>query len=147
MSLAKWCRTVIQSDGIFNLHRTTIMRSFSCVHFLRHLHLKAYMCIIYTCSQERFGSPPIYNIDVNRLEENKVKADVKISKRRPDVIYESYTLHIRHFLAPVSDVKTSCQVCKKNHFHFYSSLIMRKPVLPYVNKKGAAWSAPLLFTP
>ena len=27
------------SDGIFNLHRRTIMDSFSCIFFLRQLHL------------------------------------------------------------------------------------------------------------
>ena len=33
------CQTVILSDGTFNLHQTTIMGSFSCILFLRQLHL------------------------------------------------------------------------------------------------------------
>ena len=37
--LAEWCRTVILSDGTFNLHKTTIMDYFSCILFLRQLHL------------------------------------------------------------------------------------------------------------
>ena len=32
------------SDGIFNLHRRTIMDSFSCILFLRQLHLDLNMC-------------------------------------------------------------------------------------------------------
>ena len=32
------------SEGIFNLHRRTIMDSFSCLLFLRQLHLDLKMC-------------------------------------------------------------------------------------------------------
>ena len=34
------------SDGIFNLHRKTIMDFFSCMFFLRQLHLDLNMCFI-----------------------------------------------------------------------------------------------------
>ena len=36
--------TVIQSDGIFNLNRTTVTDSFSCILFLWQLHLGLNMC-------------------------------------------------------------------------------------------------------
>ena len=39
MRLAEWCRTVIQSDGIFHLHRTTIIDSFSCIPLFRQFYL------------------------------------------------------------------------------------------------------------
>ena len=39
ISSSEWCQTVILSDGTFNLHQTTIMGSFSCIFFLRKLHL------------------------------------------------------------------------------------------------------------
>ena len=39
VQLAERCRTVILSDGAFNLHQTTVMDSFSCILFLRQLHL------------------------------------------------------------------------------------------------------------
>ena len=41
------CEVLIEkcpSDGIFNLHRRTIMDSFSCILFLRQLHLDSNMC-------------------------------------------------------------------------------------------------------
>ena len=41
------CRVMPNSyptDGIFNLHRTTIMDCFSCILFLRHLHLCLNLC-------------------------------------------------------------------------------------------------------
>ena len=37
-------QTVIQSDGIFSAHRTTIMDSFSCILLLRQQHLSLNVC-------------------------------------------------------------------------------------------------------
>ena len=41
MSITVWPRDAehLSQEGIFNSHQTTIMDSFSCIHFLRQLHL------------------------------------------------------------------------------------------------------------
>ena len=52
----KACRVmpnVILSDGTFNLHQTTIMGSFSCILFLRQLHLDLNMYSFINCMQSR----------------------------------------------------------------------------------------------
>ena len=40
----EWCKTVIPSDVVFNLHRTTIKDSFSCILFLWQQHLSLNVC-------------------------------------------------------------------------------------------------------
>ena len=59
------------SDEIFNLHRRTIMDSFSCILFLRQLHLDLNKCFFdqfyakITCfDQEKFGTAPLLYVDV-----------------------------------------------------------------------------------
>ena len=39
MRLTKWCRIVIPRDRIFSSHQTATMYSFSCILFLRQMHL------------------------------------------------------------------------------------------------------------
>ena len=38
------CRVMPKSDGIFNLHRRTIIDSISCILFFRQLYLDLNMC-------------------------------------------------------------------------------------------------------
>ena len=66
---ADWSLVMLISypcDGTFSWHQTTIMDSFSCILFLRHLHY----CInftqnIYISCQKMFGSAPIYDTDIS----------------------------------------------------------------------------------
>ena len=66
------------SDGIFNLHRRTIMDSFSCMLFLRQLRLDLYTCCLFQfyakittfCDQEMFGTAPLLYFDVETFGGN-----------------------------------------------------------------------------
>ena len=95
MRLAERCRTVIKSEGIFKLHPTTVMDSFSCILFFRRLYLSLSMCFIlsilhcnkYIFDQEMFGSAflltmtctmssytPWYKTEISRTGENRGKS-------------------------------------------------------------------------
>ena len=114
----EWCRTVILTDGIFNSHRTTIMDSFSCILFLRQLHLSLSMYFLinfmqkYNYIQSRnvwFGSYlRCWRWNVWRKMTLKWHQTCKLTSqrhnRRPDIIHESRHTPPRvrrHFLAPV----------------------------------------------
>ena len=75
------------SDGIFNLRRRTIMDSFSCILFLRQLHLDLeYTCVVVSIyakittffDQEKFGRFLSYTLTSKRLAET----DVEMKSRR-----------------------------------------------------------------
>ena len=76
------------SDRIFNLHRRTIMDSFSCILFRRQLHLDFNKCCFYqfyaTIStffdQEKFGTAPLLYVDVEPFGGIWRENDVKTSK-------------------------------------------------------------------
>ena len=61
-----------QSDGIFNLHRRTIMDSCSCILFLRQLHLDLSMCCFMTTffDQEKFDTAPLLYVEVEMFGGN-----------------------------------------------------------------------------
>ena len=67
---------IYPSDGIFNLHRRTIMDSFSCILFLRQLHLDLNMCYQFYAEittffyQEKFGMAPLLYVDVQTFGGN-----------------------------------------------------------------------------
>ena len=100
------------SDGIFIW---TIMDSFSCIFFLRQLHLDLnvlfypfYAKITKCFDQEKFGTAPLLNVDVKIFGGNWRENDVKTSKMTSNSSYWrharelSYTPHvIRYFLVPV----------------------------------------------
>ena len=79
-----------RSNGIFNLHRRTIIDSFSCILLLRQLHLDLNMCCFYQfCAkinffnQKKFGTVPLLYVDVEtfgRKWRQDVKNDIKTSK-------------------------------------------------------------------
>ena len=112
------------SDGIFNLHRRTIMDSFSCILFLRQLHLDLNMCFLYQFyakittffDQEKFSTAPFLYVDVETFgrnrRENDIKNDVKI------VILTSCTRAVLHhsckttFLSPRQGHRNPGRVCK-----------------------------------
>ena len=88
------------SDGIFNLHRKTIMDSFSCVLFLRQLHLdlNMFVCFFFfffyakittVFDQETFGIAPLLYVDFKRLAETDVKMTSNRQTRHTDVMHES----------------------------------------------------------
>ena len=60
------------SDGICILHRRTIMGSFSCILFLRQLHLDLNLCFFFSIyakiatffDQEKFGTARLLYVDV-----------------------------------------------------------------------------------
>ena len=68
-------QVVIPSDGIYNSHRTTIMG------YYFHLSTIAFKCTIdmrycvnltlniYFCGQGKFGSAPIYDVDIKTFDE------------------------------------------------------------------------------
>ena len=66
------------SDVIFNLHQRIIMDSFSCILFLRQLHLDLNMCcfinfyakITTYFDQEKFGTVPLLYVDIERFGGN-----------------------------------------------------------------------------
>ena len=65
------------SDEIFNLHRRTIIDSFSCILFLRQLHLdlnmlfyQFYAKITTFFDQEKFGTAPLLYVDVETFGGN-----------------------------------------------------------------------------
>ena len=60
------------SDGIFNSHRRTIMDSFSCILFLRQLHLDLNMCcfINFTLKQLHFSRKVWYGSSLIRWRRN-----------------------------------------------------------------------------
>ena len=75
----KACRVMLNSypsDGIFNLHRRTIMDSFSCILFHRQLHLDLNMCYPFYAKittffdQEKFGTAPLLYVDVETSDRN-----------------------------------------------------------------------------
>ena len=93
------------SDGIFNLHRRTIMDSFSCILILRQLHLDLNMCCfikLIKSRQVRYGSSLIrWRRNVwRKLPYNDVKTSKSSYWRKARE--SSYTPQVRrHFLAPV----------------------------------------------
>ena len=99
------------SDGIFNLHQRTIMDSFSCILFLRQLHLEYvlfyqfYVKITTFFDQEKFiSTAPLLYVDVETFGGNWCENDVKTSKSSywRHAWESSYTPRVRrHFLAPV----------------------------------------------
>ena len=99
------------SDGIFNLHRKTIMDSFSCIHFLRKLYFNVRMhyyinimlnYLHFRSRHDRFG------FYLRRLHQNvwqkmtsKLTCDVKKTPSH-HARESSFISHVRrHFLAPV----------------------------------------------
>ena len=61
------------SDGIFNLHLKTIKDSFSCLLFLRQLHLDLNMCCFKMSTffdQEKIGTAPPLYVDVEMFGGN-----------------------------------------------------------------------------
>ena len=103
------------SDGIFNSHLTTIMDSFSCIHFLRKLYLNFYMryyinitlkCLHFRSRHDRFGFY-LLRWRWNIWRKMTSKSDVMTSKLTCDVKKthwrhareSSYTTRVRrHFL-------------------------------------------------
>ena len=129
------------SDGIFNLHRRTIMDSFSCILFLRQLHLdlntvyvlfyQFYARITTFFDQEQFDTAPVLYVDAKTFGRNWHENDVRMSKvtsnhqnRQTDVIplESSYTSHVRqHFLVPVGFTEIPVGYARKaflSHFVF-----------------------------
>ena len=107
------------SDGIFNLHRRTIMESFSCILFLRQLHLELNMwCFYQFCAKiTKFSIKKSsvrllsYTLTSKRLAEN----DVKTSKWRQNlkiVILTSCTRVVLH---------TSCKTTFPSHGRVHGS--------------------------
>ena len=83
------CRVMRNSyprDGIFNLHRRTIMDSFFCILLLRQLHLDLNMCCFYQFyakittffDQEKFCTAPLLYVDVEMFGRNWRENDVKM---------------------------------------------------------------------
>ena len=110
MKFAEWYQIAIQSDGIFNSHRTTLTDSFSCILFLWQLHLNFCMRyfnnitllylqfrskLVRICSYLRYW-------DWNVWRNMTSKTNEMMSKRQPDIMNESHLKPPgirRHFLA------------------------------------------------
>ena len=130
--LAEWCRTVIPSDRIFNLHQTTITDSFSCILFLWQQHLNLNVCEFYAkISTSLVKTCSFWLIHLTfmseRLAVNNVKnwcPDVKMTSWRH--AYESSTPHVRqHFLAPVGFTEILVGFARRtlssiqHHWHYW----------------------------
>ena len=119
------------SDGIFNLHRRTIMDSFSCILFLRQLHkirleyvlfyqFYAKITIYFSIKKNsvRFLS---YTLTSKRLAETDVKMKLRCQKRRQNVkivILTTCTSRIHHscktkFPSPGQVHGNPGRLCKK----------------------------------
>ena len=111
--LAEWCWTVIPSDGIFNLHQTTIMDSFSCILSFWQLHLsyftQKYLHALFyqfhteisTFSVKKRSVEHLYaTLALKLLAENAVKT----SQRQPNIM---------HFLALVSHIEIPVGYARK----------------------------------
>ena len=96
------------NDVIFNLHRRTSMDSFSCILFLRQLHLDLNMCcfINFTLKQttffdqEKFDTAPLLYVVVETFGRNGCENDVDVKTDVKIVILMSctrvaYTPHVR----------------------------------------------------
>ena len=113
MRVAEWYQKVIQSDRIFNLHWTTIMHSFSCIHFFQQLYLSLNMCNFINLTLKYLYLRPrnvwlgSYHWCWNTWQKITSNTDNKISKRH--TAWESPTTtppHVRwDFLALISDTE------------------------------------------
>ena len=126
------------SDGIFNLHRRTIMDSFSCIFFLRQLHLDLNMCcfINFKLKSLHFSIKKStvrllsYTLTSKRLVETNVNMTPRHQKwcqnRHTDGMHKSsYTPHVRwHFLPPIRVNGNPGWVCK-NFWVFIFSVLCR----------------------
>ena len=101
--------TVIPSDGIFSLHQTAIMDSFSCILFLQlSWHMGNF--VSFAPKYLHFGSRNIWfgcylrRWRWNFWQKMTSQTDIMMSKRHPDVMHESCLTppHLTiHFLALV----------------------------------------------
>ena len=119
------------SDGIFNLHRRTIMDSFSCILFLRQLHLDLNMCLFHQVyakittffSMKKSSVQLLLYVHVETFGGNRLGNDAKTSKRRQNVkivILTSCTRVVLHHpckttfrFTDMSTVWVSCKVSEK----------------------------------
>ena len=111
-------------DGIFIW---TIMDSFSCILFLRQLHLNLNVLFYPFCAkitkcfdQEKFGTAPLLNVDVKMFGGNWREYDIKTSKMMSKSSYwrrareSSYTPHVRrYFLVPVEFTESPVGYARK----------------------------------
>ena len=93
------------SDGIFSLHRRTIVASFSCINFLRLpstfrleyvLFYQFYTKITTFFDLEKFGTALSYTLTSKRLAET----DVKMTSRRKNDVKTSESSYQRHAREP-----------------------------------------------
>ena len=114
-------RPVIPSDRIFNSYLTTIIDSFSCIRFLRQLHLSLnmhyfiHLTLKYLHLGQMFGSAPIY--DSQRFGEKWHKNVKKTSRRHARVVLHPPVR--RHFLAPVNDTEIHVRYARRM-FHVWN---------------------------
>ena len=128
--LHKACRGMPNSyprDRLFNLHRRTIMDSFSCILFLRQLHLDLNMCCyinfalnnyIFQSRKVWYGSSLIYwRWNVWQKMTWKWRQDIKMMSKSSYWHHageSSYTPHERrHFLAPVGCMEIPAGYARK----------------------------------
>ena len=89
------------SDGIFNLHRRTIIDSFSCIFFLRQLLLDLNMCcfINFTLRELHFSiKKSSVGLLSNTLTSKRLaETDVKMTPRRPKqaLLYRLSGFHVK----------------------------------------------------
>ena len=107
MRLAEWCWTFILCNGIFNMHRTTITDSFSCILYFRRLYFSMNMCYFIN-----FTLKYVYFLSRN----------VQLSSYlwRPDsCLRSSYTLLYKSETSRMGvNCGKPCQVGKKTYFDF-----------------------------
>ena len=116
------------SDGIFNLHRITIMDSFYCIIFLRQLHLDFNICCfinlrynnyIFRSRKVRYGSSLICWRPNVWWKLTWKWCQVKMTSKSAywrHARESSYTSHVRrHFLAPVGFTETPVGYARKRY--------------------------------
>ena len=141
MRLAEWCRTIIPSDGIFSLHWTTIIHSFSSILFLWQLYLsldmRYFFSILrwnkYIFDQEMFVSPPISDVLTScmRLSYTRwYKTEISITGENREkpcwVCKKRLVVCIKRFLKLVSYNRTFTVLTINQLFGMYLKHAMRK---------------------
>ena len=134
------------SDGIFNLHRRTVMDYFSCTLFLRHLHLDLKRVVLSVLRSNNYilRSRKIwYGFSLIRWRRNvwrkltwkwrqDVKNDVKTSKfsNWRHARESSYTPHVRrHFLPPVWLTEIPVGFARKVFHDFHQCFLILSYIL------------------
>ena len=123
--LAEWCRTVILSDRIFSLQRTTIIDSFPYIHFHQICNY-AYKCVLIYWFNAKISTFAAMKCSVQlstklTLKQTKWRKMMSklITEGQKDVLKSCTSSHLtpscvrRHFLVSVSDAEFPVRYARK----------------------------------